>query len=65
MVEHGKNGLLFKNGDWHDLKHQLETIINQPDLITALKQNIQPPVSMSVVAELIEKEYFKVLKDKW
>jgi len=65
MVEHGKNGLLFKNGDWHDLKHQLETIINQSELITALKQNIQPPVSMSVVAELIEKEYFKVLKDKW
>ena len=65
MVEHGKNGLLFKNGDWHHLKHQLETIINQPELIAKFKQNIRPPMSMSVVAELIEKEYFKVLKDKW
>ena len=40
LVEHGKSGLLFKVGSTDDLRKQLRTIIEHPDLIDTLRSGI-------------------------
>jgi glycosyltransferase involved in cell wall biosynthesis len=62
MIEHGVNGLLFKNGDADDLRLQMQAIIDNPELVKMLGSNIVPPVSMTEVSEIIEKEYLKLFE---
>ncbi len=39
LVKHGKTGLIFKSGSVSDLKMQLKTLMDHPDLITTLGRN--------------------------
>ncbi|MFN8256708.1 MAG: glycosyltransferase [Bacteroidales bacterium] len=57
MVQHNVNGLLFKNGDGESLKEQLTRLINEPELIQKLSQNIEPVRSFRKVAEEHNKIY--------
>ena len=40
LVQHGKNGLLFRPGDVNDLRAQLRTIIEHPELVDTLRRGI-------------------------
>ncbi len=42
IIRHEENGLLFKTGDWRDLAHQLQRIIESDSLRTQLIERIQP-----------------------
>jgi glycosyltransferase involved in cell wall biosynthesis len=57
MIQHNKNGLLFKNGDVEHLKMQIQKCIHNNKLITTLSSNIKKPHSMNEVAEIIEQSY--------
>ncbi len=50
MVQHNVNGLLFKNGDPESLRQQLLRLLNEPELMHRLKQNIGPVRSFKEVA---------------
>jgi glycosyltransferase involved in cell wall biosynthesis len=60
MVDHEVNGLLFENGNSEDLYKQMLSIINEPRLLDDLKRNVQPPLSMFAVAEIIEDKISKL-----
>lgn len=60
MIVHEHNGLLFKNGNWHDLQAQLERVMKDSSLLAMLKSNVKYPVSMNDVSAIIEKEYHGV-----
>ncbi|MDI6853137.1 MAG: glycosyltransferase [Deltaproteobacteria bacterium] len=51
IVEHGKNGLLFRPGDAEALRRQVERLIQRPQLAERLKHNIKPVKSMRREAE--------------
>lgn len=57
MVKHNINGLLFKNGDAQNLKDQLKRLINEPDLLQKLTDNIKPVRTFKEVATAHDKVY--------
>jgi glycosyltransferase involved in cell wall biosynthesis len=60
MVDHEVNGLLFENGNSQELYKHMLSIINKPKLLEDLKRNVQPPLSMFAVAEIIEEKISKL-----
>lgn len=46
LVHHGGNGLLFRPGDATDLAHQLQKLVDDPDLITTFRACIEPVKSV-------------------
>ena len=61
MVKHNFNGLIFNNGDVNSLKEQLQRIIDEPDLISKLSENIEIPRTFEDVAIDMLKIYQKLL----
>ncbi|MDF1551071.1 MAG: glycosyltransferase, partial [Bacteroidales bacterium] len=57
MVQHNINGLIFKNGDAQSLKEQLRRLINEPDLLQKLSDNIKPVRTFKEVATAHDKVY--------
>jgi glycosyltransferase involved in cell wall biosynthesis len=57
MVKHNVNGLLFKNGDSQSLKIQILRLLNEPELLLQLKQNIVPVRTFYDVAIEHDKMY--------
>lgn len=63
MVNHNVNGLIFKNGDVDCLKEQLDRIINEPELITKLSQNIGNVRTFENVAKEHDRLYRSLIKN--
>lgn len=51
VIEHEKNGLLFKAGDAGALAKQLRRLFDQPDLLQRLVGNLQPPKSTTAYVD--------------
>ncbi|NJO90217.1 MAG: glycosyltransferase family 4 protein [Chloroflexia bacterium] len=60
MVQHNVNGLLFRNGDVKSLKEQLLRLINEPDLIQRLSENITKVRTFEEVAKEHDELYKKL-----
>jgi glycosyltransferase involved in cell wall biosynthesis len=57
VIEHGRNGLLFKRGDSKDLLHQLERLINEPTLTPRLIAGIDRVKTIDDELSELEKVY--------
>ncbi len=64
MIEHNTNGLLFKNGDAQSLKEQLLRLINEPNLIRRLSNNITSVRTFKEVAKEHHELYKNLLGKK-
>jgi glycosyltransferase involved in cell wall biosynthesis len=42
LVSHGENGLLFESGSADSLREQLQRLLDEPDLLSHLRQGISP-----------------------
>lgn len=62
LVNHGIDGFLFKVGDHKDLSEKLQSLIDQPDLLSKFRQNIGPQRSTGVMVDELENIYRKVYK---
>jgi glycosyltransferase involved in cell wall biosynthesis len=62
MVKHDVNGLLFKNGSALSLKEQLLRLVNEPELLSRLKQNIGPVHTFKDVAREHDVIYNKLME---
>lgn len=60
LIEPEVNGLLFERNDAEGLKTCLERIINCPDMLPHLRENIKPVKSMETHAEEMLEEYRRV-----
>jgi len=61
FVEHEKNGLLFKRDNGKDLANQLSRIINEPGLLTILRNGIQPIKSIEQEVDQLVEIYKNIL----
>ena len=61
MIKHNVNGLLFKNGDSKSLKEQLLRLINEPELLHSLRQNIESVRTFKEVAAEHDVVYKKLV----
>lgn len=50
MIQHEHNGLIFESNNVDSLKNTLQRLIDEPDLLNKLRQNISPPRSFKDVA---------------
>ncbi len=62
VVEPEVNGMLFEKGNVQGLRHCLERILEEPDLLNALKSGITPVKTMEEHAEEILAEYGKLVE---
>jgi GT2 family glycosyltransferase/glycosyltransferase involved in cell wall biosynthesis len=51
IIEHGKNGLLFRPGDAEALHQQVARLVKRPQLVERLRRHIKPVKSMRQEAE--------------
>jgi glycosyltransferase involved in cell wall biosynthesis len=61
MVQHEKDGLLFKAGSSEDLARQLQRLCTEPDLLPRLKSGIAPVKSVSEEIDELEFVYQSLL----
>lgn len=61
VIEHGKNGLLFKMDDAKDLNAQLLRFLSEPDLISKLRVGIDHPRTVADSVEELEGIYEELL----
>ena len=61
IIEHEKNGLLFKRDNGKDLANQLSRIINEPGLLTILRNGIQPIKSIEQEVDQLVEIYKNIL----
>jgi glycosyltransferase involved in cell wall biosynthesis len=57
MVRHNENGLLFERGDVGDLAHQLQRLIEDSDLRSALSAGIKPVMTIAEEMEELQRVY--------
>jgi GT2 family glycosyltransferase/glycosyltransferase involved in cell wall biosynthesis len=57
LVRDGVNGLLFEPGDARSLADALRRLIEEPELLPALRRGIQPPLTIEKEAEGLEALY--------
>jgi glycosyltransferase involved in cell wall biosynthesis len=61
VIEHNRNGLLFAVDDVEDMGAQLIRFLNEPDLISRLRENIEPVRTVSESVDDLEKVYGEVI----
>jgi glycosyltransferase involved in cell wall biosynthesis len=61
LVEHEKNGLLFEPGNAADLARQLQRLLNEPGLLSALRAGISPIKSLAEEMDELENLYQQVV----
>ncbi len=62
LINHGRDGFVFKVGDFLDLSEKLQLLVDQPDLLSKFRQNIGPQRSIAVMVDDLEAIYKKVYK---
>jgi len=60
LVEHERNGLLFKLNDWRDLRDQLERVIGNRQFYEHLVSNIADERSVAAMVDDIESVYLQI-----
>jgi glycosyltransferase involved in cell wall biosynthesis len=60
LVEHGKNGLLFAPGDASDLANQLRRLVDEPQLLSQLRDGIGPVKTVAQEMDELEAIYQQV-----
>lgn len=60
LIKHNVNGLLFNMNDSASLKAQLLRLISEPDLLEALRANIQPERTTQQMVDQLESIYASV-----
>jgi glycosyltransferase involved in cell wall biosynthesis len=54
LIQHRRNGLLFKTGDCDELAGQIKSLVDEPDLLRRLREGIEPVKDVTTeMAELI------------
>lgn len=61
LITHNVNGLLFRANDSADLYNKVELIINNPDYVENLRQNISAVKTIEENAEELEKIYSRLI----
>jgi len=61
LIRDGENGLLFEVGDSADLAKQMQTVIDNPELIERLKSNIQPVSPIETHTQEIAEVYARLV----
>ena len=61
QVTNGVNGLLFKSGSADSLVKLLKKVLDDPEMLNMLKQNIQIPLDFNVVAKQVFDTYTTIL----
>jgi len=64
LVVHGKNGLLFQPGDPEDLSKLLKNLLEFPDTLHALSENIIPVKSTEAEIDELESIYKKGISEQ-
>lgn len=64
MIQEGKNGFVFRMGDAQHLKEVLQRVLDQPDLLSSMKENVASYVVTSVEQEAYayEEEYRRIVR---
>ena len=62
VIEHGKNGLLFAVDDVEDMSAQLTRFLEEPDLISRLREGIEPVRTVAESADDLEQVYREVIE---
>ncbi len=57
LIQDGGNGLLFQAGNINSLYEKIKSVIDNPQLLSELRQNIEPPRDIKVNALEIEEIY--------
>lgn len=57
LVQHGKNGLLFKPGDSIDLARQIKRLLDEPELLASLVAGIEPIKNLAQEMDELEVIY--------
>jgi glycosyltransferase involved in cell wall biosynthesis len=63
LVQHEKNGLLFDVGDSADLASQLQRLIDEPDLLSRLRDGIGPVKSLAEEMDTLQRVYHSLHAD--
>jgi glycosyltransferase involved in cell wall biosynthesis len=64
VIEHGKNGLLFKVDDVKDLNNQLLRFVLEPDLLSTLREGIEPVRTIEDSVDELEYVYGELLGER-
>jgi len=62
LVKHNINGLLFKVGDSEDLYQTMKMVIENPELLSELNEEIVPIKSIDEDAEELERIYMDLIE---
>ena len=60
LVRHGVEGLQFQLGDAVDLHHQLQVVIDQPELLLRFRDNLPSLPDLDGQADLVRREYVRL-----
>lgn len=60
-IRHMENGLIFKNGDMRELADMITQVIEQPQIIDRLRENIVAPRTFEVVGDDLLKIYDELI----
>jgi glycosyltransferase involved in cell wall biosynthesis len=63
LVQAGENGLLFRPGDAGDLARRLRQLLDDPDLLPALRRGIRPVKSVAQEIDELEEIYRAVVRN--
>jgi glycosyltransferase involved in cell wall biosynthesis len=61
VVQHEKNGLLFRCGDDIDLANQLQRLIDEPGLLSRLRDGIEPVKSLAEEMDTLQSIYHSLI----
>ena len=57
LIDHDKNGLLFKLNDHDDLAKQLQKLLDDPEMLTRFRNNIGPQRTIATMVDELEALY--------
>jgi len=60
LVQHEQNGLLFRMGDAADLALQMQKLVDHPELVSILRENIQPVKLIEAQIEELERLFLQM-----
>jgi glycosyltransferase involved in cell wall biosynthesis len=64
LLQHGRAGLLFRSGDAADLRRQIMRVVEQPRLLSALRQRVPPVKTIAEDAAEMEARYQQMLTSR-
>lgn len=64
LIKDGVNGFTFSPGDVNALKHHVENIVKNPDLLATLSTNAKPYVDIHDTITILEKHFDSSLREK-